>query len=468
MTDQALDAAVAKLTDDGAAPSVIAAFVDRYARFAGGETGYLREADIRPLTDPPQLEDLPMDSGAVDALAQTAVVRLNGGLGTSMGLAGPKCLIPVREGLTFLDIVVRQMLALRAEHGVRLPLLLMDSYNTSADTLAALQAYPELPVDDLPLDFLQSREPKLLADTRMPVEWPADPGLEWCPPGHGDFYPSLHASGLIPRFLAAGFRYLFVANIDNLGALPDPRLAGWFASSGAQYATEVTTRTDMDRKGGHLGYRNADGRLVLRDTAQVSPDEMEFFVDIERHPWTHCNNLWLDLVQVSEVLDANQGTLSLPLIVNRKTVDPADAGSPAVVQLEGAIGAAVEVFEGARAIGVPRSRFLPVKGTAELLVLRSDVYDFAADARLVARTPAPIVQLDPDHYKLIDQFEARFPAGPPSLVEAETLKVIGDWTFGADVRVRGRAVLAAPADQDAKAPRFVPDGAVITDSGVAS
>ena len=141
MTDQALDAAVAKLTDDGAAPSVIAAFVDRYARFAGGETGYLREADIRPLTDPPQLEDLPMDSGAVDALAQTAVVRLNGGLGTSMGLAGPKCLIPVREGLTFLDIVVRQMLALRAEHGVRLPLLLMDSYNTSADTLAALQAY---------------------------------------------------------------------------------------------------------------------------------------------------------------------------------------------------------------------------------------------------------------------------------------------------------------------------------------
>ena len=194
---------------------------------------------------------------------------------------------------------------------------------------------------------------------------------------------------------------------------------------------------------------------------------MEFFVDIERHPWTHCNNLWLDLVQVSEVLDANQGTLSLPLIVNRKTVDPADAGSPAVVQLEGAIGAAVEVFEGARAIGVPRSRFLPVKGTAELLVLRSDVYDFAADARLVARTPAPIVQLDPDHYKLIDQFEARFPAGPPSLVEAETLKVTGDWTFGADVRVRGRAVLAAPADQDAKEPRFVPDGAEITDSGVA-
>lgn len=468
MTDQALDAAVAKLTEDGAAPSVISAFIDRYTRFAGGESGYLYESDLEPLTDPPLLDDLPMDDGAVEAFASTAVVRLNGGLGTSMGLAGPKCLITVREGLSFLDIVVRQLLALRAEHGVRLPLLLMDSYNTSADTLAALEAYPELAVDDLPLDFLQSREPKLLADTRMPVEWPADPALEWCPPGHGDFYPSLHASGLIPKLLDAEFRYLFVANIDNLGALPDPRLAGWFAASGAPYAAEVTPRTEMDSKGGHLSYRVSDRRLVLRDTAQVTPDEMGFFVDTERHGWMHCNNLWLDLQQVSEVLDANEGTLSLPLIINRKTVDPADPDSPAVVQLEGAIGAAVEVFDGAQAIGVPRSRFLPVKGTAELLVLRSDVYDMTADARLVARTPAPIVQLDPDHYKLIEQFESRFPVGPPSLVEAQSLRVVGDWTFGADVVVRGDALLEPMEDEAIAGPRFVPNGAMVTSTGVTS
>lgn len=468
MTDQALDAAVAKLTRDGAAPSVISAFVDRYRRFAGGESGYLYESDLRALTDPPLLDDLPMDADAVDALAATAVVRLNGGLGTSMGLTGPKCLITVRQGLTFLDIVVRQLLALRREHGVRLPLLLMDSYNTSADTLAALAAYPELAVDDLPLDFLQSREPKLLADTRMPVEWPADPALEWCPPGHGDFYPSLYASGLIPKLLGAGFRYLFVANIDNLGALPDPRLAGWFASSGAPYAAEVTPRTDMDRKGGHLSYRISDGRLVLRDTAQVAPDEMDFFVDTQRHPWMHCNNLWLDLQQVSQVLDANEGTLPLPLIINRKTVDPADPSSPAVVQLEGAMGAAVEVFDGARAIGVPRSRFLPVKGTAELLVLRSDVYELTEDARLLARMPAPTVQLDPDHYKLIDQFERRFPAGAPSLVEAQSLKVIGDWTFGADVVVRGDALLEPLEGEDIAGPHYVPDHAMVTSTGVTS
>lgn len=462
MTDPALDASVAKLTADQAALSVIAAFVDRYQRFAGGETGYVHEADLSPLTDPPLLDDLPLDDAAVEALGKTIVVRLNGGLGTSMGLAGPKCLLPVRDGLSFLDIVVRQILALRERHGVRLPLLLMDSYNTSDDSLAALARYPELAVDDLPLDFLQSREPKLLADSRMPAEWPADPSLEWCPPGHGDFYPSLQASGLIPRLLDAGFRYIFLANMDNLGALPDPRLAGWFASSGAPYAAEVTQRTDMDRKGGHLATRNADGRLVLRDTAQVSPDEMDFFIDIERHSWCHTNNLWMDLVQVAEVLDANQGALSLPLIVNRKTVDPADASSPAVVQLEGAVGAAVEVFDGARAIGVPRSRFLPVKATADLLVLRSDLYEFTDDARLVGRELAPVVRLDADHYKLIDDFEARFPAGPPSLVEVDSLHVEGDWTFGSGVVARGDAALSDPG-----VPSQVPDGAVITEAGLA-
>lgn len=455
MTDPALDAAIAKLTADGAAPSVIASFIDRFNRLASGETGYVHEADLEPLTDPPMLADQTLDDAAMQALAQTAVVRLNGGLGTSMGLAGPKCLIPVRDGLTFLDIVVRQILALREAHDVRLPLLLMNSFNTSEASLKALEQYPQLPVGDLPLEFVQSREPKLLADTRMPAAWPANPDLEWCPPGHGDFYPSLYASGLITKLLDEGFRYLFVANIDNLGAVPDPRLAGWFAASGAPYAAEISERTDMDRKGGHLAHRIADGRLVLRDTAQVSPDEMDSFIDIVKHPWTHTNNLWLDLRQVAAVLDANEGMLSLPLIINKKTVDPADATSPAVVQLEGAMGAAVEVFDGAQAIGVPRSRFLPVKATADLLILRSDIYEFTDDARLIGRASSPVVRLDPDFFKLIDDFEARFPAGPPSLVEATSLHVTGDFTFGKGVVVRGDAVLSTDT------PQSIPDGTVV-------
>lgn len=456
MTDPALDAAIAKLKADGAASSVITAFIDRYRRFADGETGYVHEDELEPLTDPPLLTDLEIDDHAIDAIGRTAVIRLNGGLGTSMGLAGPKCLIPVRDGLSFLDIVVRQLLAMRQQYNVRVPLILMDSYNTSDESLAALRAHPDVEVGELPLDFLQSREPKLLADTHFPVEWPADPELEWCPPGHGDFYPSFYASGLPMQLLDAGFRYLFVANMDNLGALPDPAIAGWFAQSEAPYAAEVTERTEMDRKGGHLAYRKSDGRLVLRDTAQVSPDEMRYFLDIDRHAWAHCNNLWINLEQLVATLDENRGSVSLPLIVNRKTVDPSDADSPAVVQLEGAIGAAVEAFDGALAIGVPRSRFLPVKSTADLLLLRSDVYEFTADSRLVAQAPAPLVRLDPDHYKLIDDFEARFPAGAPSLARAVSVSIDGDFTFGADVVVEGEAVLRSDV------PQVIADGTLVT------
>ncbi len=383
MSDPALDAAVAKLTADGAASSVIAAFIDRYRRFAGGETGYVHEDDLTPLTDPPLLTEMEVNDHAIDAIGRTAVIRLNGGLGTSMGLAGPKCLIPVRDGLSFLDIVVRQILALRQQYNVRLPLILMDSYNTSDESLAALAAYPDIDVGELPLDFLQSREPKLLADTRFPVEWPADPELEWCPPGHGDFVFVLPRLGATDP--ATGRRVPLPVHREHgqPGALPDPAIAGWFAESEAPYAAEVTERTDMDRKGGHLAHRKRDGRLVLRDTAQVAPDEMGYFIDIERHPWTHCNNLWINLEHLVAVLDENRGSISPPLIVNRKTVDPADPDSPCT-QLE-AIGAAVEAFDGARAIGVPRSRFPPVKSTADLLLLRSDVYDFTADA---SRSPS--------------------------------------------------------------------------------
>lgn len=437
MNGSPLDDAIAKLVSDGAGDAQQAAFTDHYERLISGDTGCLAEQDLLPLTDPPMLDDQQTNASSAAALSQTAVIRLNGGLGTSMGLAGPKCLLPIRSGMTFLDIVVRQILCLRERHSVRLPLLFMNSYNTASQTLAALKSWPELEVDGLPLDFIQSREPKLLADTLRPVCWPDNPELEWCPPGHGDFYPYLSSSGLVPQLLEAGFRYLFVANIDNLGAVPDPAIADWFARSQAPFAAEITRRTDMDRKGGHLAYRACDHRLVLRDRAQVLPEEMDSFIDITRHTWMNTNNLWFDLEQISPILAQHGGALPLPLIINHKTVDPTDATSPAVLQLESAIGAAIEVFPGAQAIGVPRSRFLPVKATNDLLLLRSDIYDFTRSAHLVASGTSPLIRLDPTYYALIDAFEQRFPQGPPSLLNASSLEIIGDVTFGSGVVVEG-------------------------------
>ena len=464
-----------KMTAAGVAPAAIETFTRFYGILTSGETGLIREDDVEPLTDIPRHADLDIsDDDAAEALRGTAICKLNGGLGTSMGMDRAKSLLPVRETggrtLSFLDVIAGQIRAAREATGARLPLVLMDSFRTSDDTMEALAAYPDLAAGDLPLDFLQNREPKLRADTLEPVEWAADPSLEWCPPGHGDLYAALHANGIVTKLLEAGFRYLSVSNADNLGAAPDARIAGWFAASGAPYAAELCAKTPADVKGGQLVVRRSDGQIIQRETAQTHPDDLGRALDAARHPYFHTNNLWFDLEALGAELERTGGVLELPLIRNEKTVDPADPSSPAVIQIESAMGAAVRVFSGATAIEVPRSRFLPVKTTNDLLLLRSDVYELTDDFRLVASfdadagQTAPLVDLDKTYYKLIDDFGARFPAGVPSLAEAESFTVAGDWTFGAGVVATGKAVLRGSADG---APGRVPDGATVGADGIA-
>jgi UTP--glucose-1-phosphate uridylyltransferase len=455
MTEHGLRQAQQKMADAGIAEQAINVFADYYRQLEQGSTGYIAEDSIEPLTDPDLLSELRIDEEqARQAIGQTVIIKLNGGLGTSMGLDRAKSLLPVRDGDTFLDLIARQVLAARKNFAARLPLIFMNSFRTREDTLEQLRRYPELAVDDLGLDFLQNSEPKLRADDLTPVEWPADPTLEWCPPGHGDLYPALAASGLLDRLLEQGYRYASVSNSDNLGAAPNATIAGWFAASGAPYAAEVCRRTAADRKGGHLAIRKSDRRLILRDTAQTADDEMDYFTDEHRHPFFHTNNLWFDLEVLASTLAERNGVLGLPMIKNAKTVDPTDSSSTEVIQLESAMGAAIEVFEGATAIGVGRERFLPVKTTNDLLLLRSDVYEVGDDGRLNATTnPVPLVDLDPAHYKTITKFDDRIQV-VPSLREADRLKVRGDWTFPHPVRVIGDATLDGPGGE---APEVITD-----------
>ena len=233
------------------------------------------------------------------------------------------------------------------------------------------------------------------------------------------------------------------SNSDNLGAAPSARIAGWFAASGAPYAPEMCRRTPADVKGGHLAVRKSDGRIILRDTAQTPPEQMSYFTDQFRHPFFHTNNLWFDLQVLRDTLAERHGILGLPLIRNEKTVDPSDASSTPVIQMETAMGAAVEAFEGATAVEVPRSRFLPVKTTNDLLLVRSDVYEVDEDGLLqMVCDEACTVSLDPRHYKRIADFEARFAQGVPSIRGARTLTVSGDWTFEADVVATGDALVS--------------------------
>jgi len=450
MSDEGLQQARVKMERAGVDPVAVEVFSHYYRLVESGETGMIPESTIEPV-DIPALADADLPEPVpTDGLAGTVVVKLNGGLGTSMGLEAAKSLLEVRDGLSFLDVIARQVLAARERYDVPLPLVFMDSFRTSEDTLRALSGYSSLAVEDLPLDFLQNKEPKLRADDLTPVSWPDDPDLEWCPPGHGDLYTALRGTGLLDRLIEAGYRRAFVSNSDNLGATPDPRVAEWFARSGAPFAIEAVRRTPSDRKGGHFARRTSDGRIVLRETAQTLEEDKDALADLSRHRFCSTNNLWFDLVAMRDELDRRDGILGLALIRNTKTVDPGDPDSPEVVQVETAMGAAIEIFDGAELVEVTRDRFLPVKTTNDLLVLRSDCYGLEDGYALSLQDGldgVPFVDLDPRHYKLVHEFDRRFPAGVPSLRGCEELVVRGDWTFGAGVTVAGRASLDEPGGE---------------------
>jgi UTP--glucose-1-phosphate uridylyltransferase len=445
-----LKASVEKMRREGLPDAAIDTFRHYYEQLAEGETGMLPESEIEPVEDVQELDALPDADAPLD---QAVVIKLNGGLGTSMGMTHAKSLIEAKDGLTFLDVVARQVLELRQRSGASLPLVLMNSFYTHEE---ALEALPDELASDVPPDFVQHKEPKVLVDDLTPVEWPDDPSLEWCPPGHGDLYTALLTSGMLDALLDGGYRYAFVSNSDNLGAVLEPRILAWMAAEELPFVMEVTQRTEADRKGGHIALRR-EGGYVLRETAQTPEEDLSALQDIGRHRYVNTNNLWVDLRALAEVLRSREGVLGLPLIVNRKTVDPGDKSTPEVFQLETAMGAAIGVFDGARPVSVSRRRFSPVKTTEDLLALRSDAYVLADDGRVELAPERdgapPVVDLDDEHFKLLRDFDARFPSGAPSLVECERIAVEGDVTFGRDVVVRGAVTV--------RGPRRVEDGAVL-------
>ncbi|MFN8543753.1 MAG: UTP--glucose-1-phosphate uridylyltransferase [Candidatus Binatia bacterium] len=446
-----------KMRDAGLPEIAIDTFAHYYELLRSGVQGKVPRAEIDPVDDVPDAGTLGRYRAAgTEALGRAIVLKLNGGLGTSMGMTKAKSLLPVKQGLSFLDVIAKQTLHLRQLHGVRLPLVLMNSFRTRADSQQVLARYPALP-SAVPPDFLQNKVPRILKADLTPVEWPADREHEWCPPGHGDLYTAIVTSGMLRTLLDQGFEYAFVSNADNLGAVLDLDILGFLAAEQIPFLMEVIDRTEADRKGGHLA-RRKDGRLLLREVAQCPDDEIESFQDVRVWRYFNANSLWVNLRTLDRVLHERRGVLGLPMITNEKPVDPDDPGSPRVLQLETAMGAAISVFEGAQALRVPRSRFVPVKTTSDLLVLWSDVYTLADDFRVVlspARTGgAPFVDLDPKFFRRVADLEARVPDGAPSLLHCRRLVVRGDVRFAAGVVVEGEVVV----QQDGAVPRVVPAG----------
>lgn len=444
-----------RMQAEGLPDIVIKLFNYYYTQLVEGQTGLIPENRLVPVDSLPNAETF--SSALVEhgraALSKTVLLKLNGGLGTSMGLDKAKSLLIVKNGLSFLDIIARQA----QQAGI--PLVLMNSFATHADSLAALKPYHDLQ-GDIPLDFLQHKVPKINQQNLTPVDWPQEPELEWCPPGHGDIYTALVTSGMLNALLAAGYEYAFVSNADNLGAVVDPAILGYFAQNQLPFMMEVADRTEADKKGGHLA-QLPNGQLILRESAQCPPDDMDAFQDINRHKFFNTNNLWLNLPTLKKVLTAKDNILGLPMIRNSKTVDPRNSNSTPVYQLETAMGSAISVFERAGAVRVPRSRFAPVKTTGDLLAVRSDAYTLTDDFSVIQnpnRTLGQVViNLNSAHYKLVDDMQARFPFGPPSLLACERLTITGDIKFGKNITARGDVQLINEKNQQAN----IEDGAVL-------
>lgn len=469
MTD-VFDFSARKMRDNGMSDTAIAQFKSLYDVWRGEEkNSWIRESDVEPLTGIPSFHDVYQTidhDKAVHAFAKTAFLKLNGGLGTSMGLECAKSLLPVRrhkaKQMSFLDIILGQVVTARTRLGVELPLTLMNSFRTSLDTMKVVRANRHFVQEDVPVEIIQHVEPKISVATGKPVSFTQHPDLEWCPPGHGDLYSTIWESGLLDILEERGFEYLFISNSDNLGARPSRTLAQHFENTGAPFMVEVATRTYADRKGGHIVRDKATGRLILREMSQVHPDDKDQAQNIGKHPYFNTNSIWVRIDALKNKLRECNGVLPLPVIRNVKTVDPADPNSESVVQLETAMGAAINVFDGAICVQVDRMRFLPVKTTNDLFIMRSNRFHLTDSFEMEdGNYIFPNVDLDPRYYRNINDFNERFPYSIPSLAAANSVTVRGDWTFGQNVVMFSDAVL-----EDNDRPSYVPNGEYVGPQGI--
>ncbi len=452
-----------KMKKEGIPPLVIDTFRFYYNEVVKGERGLISREDIIPVEKDEIADMEALDSyteEGVRALKKTVIIKLNGGLGTSMGLSKAKSLIEVKNGLTFLDIIARQIIGLRGRYGINIPLLLMNSFRTDEDSKKFLDRYPDL-TSDIPLSFLQHKFPKVLKKNLNPVHWPEDPDCEWNPPGHGDIYFALQTSGMLDKLISKGYKYAFISNSDNLGGIMNEAILGFFASHSFPFMMEVSDKTKADIKGGHLARLRDTGDLILREIAQCPEEEIEEFQDITKYRFFNTNNIWISLLSLGEKFRKTSNLLKLPIIVNPKKIDPRDDFSEKVYQIETAMGAAISIFKGATAIRVPKTRFFPIKKCQDLLALWSDCYVLTEENRIIKnpkrRFGSPKVELDERYYKKIDQLKERFSHGIPSLIDCNSLKIEGDVYFGKGIVIKGYINIVNHSHKKVS----IPDGTLI-------
>ncbi|WEW58996.1 UTP-glucose-1-phosphate uridylyltransferase [Emydomyces testavorans] len=381
------------------------------------------------------------NSASVDYLKKLAVIKLNGGLGTSMGCVGPKSVIEVREGMSFLDLSVRQIEYLNRTYDVNVPLVLMNSFNTNDDTHSIIKKYEGHNIDII--TFNQSRYPRVLKDSLLPAPKSYySPITDWYPPGHGDVFESLYNSGTLDKLLERGVEIVFLSNADNLGAVVDMRILEHMVKNNSEYIMELTDKTKADVKGGTI--IDYEGKARLLEIAQVPKEHVNEFKSIKKFKYFNTNNIWLNLRAIKRVVE--ESALEMEIIPNEKSI-PADKKGEAdisIIQLETAVGAAIRFFKGAHGVNVPRRRFLPVKTCSDLMLVKSDLYTLQHGQLVIDPNRfggAPLIKLGTD-FKKVSDFQKRIPS-IPRILELDHLTISGAVNLGRGVTLKGTVIIVA-------------------------
>ena len=407
----------------------------------------LMSPDFKSLPDFSSLSS-PKPSSTALQLSKLVVGKLNGGMGTSMGCVGPKSLVEVRDNKSFLDLILDQIESLNREWNQKIPLLLMNSFYTHEKTQAHLSS---LDFSSEIIGFQQNKFPRLHSEDLRPLASTKWGKQAYYPPGHGDFYQCIWQQGILQKLIDSGKEILFISNADNLGAVVDPVILNYMDNFNIPFLMEMTAKTPADVKGGIL-YQQ-EGKLKLLEIARVPDDKVDEFCDQEKFKFFNTNNIWINLVALNDRL--KKGPLELSVMVNRKNVE-----GTSILQLETAIGSGLECFEGAVGLSVSRERFLPVKKTDDLLLVRSNLFSLS-NGKLV-RNPQrksaslPIIELD-DFLQNIENFQTSFPV-IPDLVNLEELKIKGAVRFEGAASLQGKVHL-----QGLKEGLSLPTGVVIAD-----
>jgi len=407
---------------------LISLFLKYYEKLKNGSRGIINEKDILPV-EYGSVEKFSEIEKSTTPLAKTAVIKLNGGLGTSMGMDFPKSFVEVRDKKRFIDIA--------AEQHKNLPLIFMNSLQTKDMTDEFISQNPQYSLND----FVQYSFPKVLKDSLQMAENPQNREFEFNPAGHGDVYMSLWISGILDELLAQNFRFAFISNIDNTGAVFDVSIANYMAKNDIPFLMEVCRRGEMDKKGGHIA-KTKDGHFILREKAQAAVEEITEFENIDKYSYFNTNSIWVDLRKLNEILQKN-GVIELPFIANEKTLNPNDKSTPKVYQIEQAMGAAISLFDGARLLEIEKERFFPVKTTNDLFLLRSD--RFSLENSLLKsfdgnKSECNII-LNPKFYGNLSDFEKRVKNGIPHLQKCRKLVVNSDVEFNSDMEFVGNCSL---------------------------